>query len=206
VEHFPLYITSKYALQWKAWEGVREFVQNWHDGVLSTLEVEGGHQDMAVSFEKQCSKEEGMPDVVEYRAVCPADRLNMQHGTTREGGVCVLGKLFYDKDNKSITMVNVKTCLGRNVFLLGHSKKPNREEVIGKFGEGLKLGSLALVRLGYRVTMCTGEERWRFGLEVPKKFRGKTFSDKVLTVFIKSDYYFFPCQPLCTLVSLYRAQ
>jgi hypothetical protein len=52
VEHFPLYITSKYALQWKAWEGVREFVQNWHDGVLSTLEVEGGHQDMAVSFEK----------------------------------------------------------------------------------------------------------------------------------------------------------
>ena len=53
----------------------------------------------------------------------------------------VLGRLFYDSSHKSITMVNLNTCLGRCVFLLGHSKKPNREEVIGKFGEWFSVGS-----------------------------------------------------------------
>ncbi len=33
-----LSLTEKYAPSWKTWEGIREFVQNWHDGVLASLE------------------------------------------------------------------------------------------------------------------------------------------------------------------------
>ena len=51
-DHFPLNITSRYATQWGAWEGIREFIQNWHDGVLSTFELAGGQPDKTVSFEK----------------------------------------------------------------------------------------------------------------------------------------------------------
>ena len=30
-----LSITTNYASHWKTWEGVREMVQNWHDGLFS---------------------------------------------------------------------------------------------------------------------------------------------------------------------------
>ena len=30
-----LSITKNYACHWKTWEGVREMVQNWHDGLFS---------------------------------------------------------------------------------------------------------------------------------------------------------------------------
>ncbi len=33
-----LTITRDYAPTWKTWEGVREFVQNWYDGVLDSYE------------------------------------------------------------------------------------------------------------------------------------------------------------------------
>ena len=31
-----LSLTEDYAPSWKLWEGVRELVQNWHDGCLET--------------------------------------------------------------------------------------------------------------------------------------------------------------------------
>lgn len=33
-----LNLTENYAPTWKSWDGVREFVQNWYDGVLGNLE------------------------------------------------------------------------------------------------------------------------------------------------------------------------
>ena len=51
-EIFPLQITPGYVPKWQAWEGVREFVQNWHDGVLSTFEQAGGAADSPVYFKK----------------------------------------------------------------------------------------------------------------------------------------------------------
>ena len=34
-----LTITEGYAPSWKTWEGVREFIQNWYDGVLDSYEI-----------------------------------------------------------------------------------------------------------------------------------------------------------------------
>lgn len=34
-EEIQLSITTNYAGHWKTWEGVREMVQNWHDGLFS---------------------------------------------------------------------------------------------------------------------------------------------------------------------------
>jgi hypothetical protein len=34
-----LTITDAYAKTWGTWEGVREFVQNWYDGVLDSYET-----------------------------------------------------------------------------------------------------------------------------------------------------------------------
>ena len=51
-ETFPLQITPGYVPKWQAWEGVREFVQNWHDGILSTFEQAGGAAESPVQFDK----------------------------------------------------------------------------------------------------------------------------------------------------------
>lgn len=34
-----LTITESYARSWDTWEGVREFIQNWYDGVLDSFET-----------------------------------------------------------------------------------------------------------------------------------------------------------------------
>merc|ERR1719181_947820 len=37
----PLSLTEDYAPAWGVWEGVRELVQNWHDGCLEQTSVAG---------------------------------------------------------------------------------------------------------------------------------------------------------------------
>jgi len=48
----------------------------------------------------------------------------------------------------------------RESLLFGTSSKTGRSDMIGKFGEGLKLGVLALVRSGRQVKIRTGGEVW----------------------------------------------
>ena len=92
----------------------------------------------------------------------------------------VLGKIVYSPFRKELILVNYNTELMRKVLLLGFSKKAASKEVIGQFGEGLKVGALALVREGRYVSMETSRDRWRFGLSCDD-----TFNEEVLTVFVK---------------------
>jgi len=50
--------------------------------------------------------------------------------------------------------------LSREALLFGTTSKMGRADLIGKFGEGLKLGVLALVRAGRPVTIRSGSEVW----------------------------------------------
>lgn len=65
--------------------------------------------------------------------------------------------------------------LPHEALLLGHSTKVGKAELIGRFGEGLKLGILALVRSGVRVTIRSGSEVW-----IPKIQRSEKFKVEVL--------------------------
>jgi hypothetical protein len=62
---------------------------------------------------------------------------------------------------------------------LGFSSKTNQEHLVGQFGEGLKVGILAMIREGKQVTMETGSELWTFGL-----FMDENFAEEVLGVSI----------------------
>lgn len=50
--------------------------------------------------------------------------------------------------------------LSREALLFGTTSKMGRADLIGKFGEGLKLGVLALIRAGRPVTIRSGSEVW----------------------------------------------
>lgn len=78
--------------------------------------------------------------------------------------------------NDTLRIANEGTTLPTKALLLGHTSKVGNSAMIGKFGEGLKLGILALVRAGHAVKVRTGSEVWTPTLE-----RSETFDEDVLT-------------------------
>ncbi len=81
------------------------------------------------------------------------------------------------KGNK-LTIFNAGVSIPHEALLFGHTTKSNNDKLIGKFGEGLKLGILALVRSGYNVKIISGNEVWRPTIEKSEKFNASvlTFS------------------------------
>ena len=200
VKSISLSLTSQYAPSWKTWEGVRELIQNWHDGVLASLEK----MKIATSARSKVSFfscEE--KDSFVYKAVITTgnsseganssatltNRTSTQKcdqtfdgslSDDRKGERSVeLGRIVYSQARERLTLINHDTELMRKVLLLGFSKKASNKEVIGQFGEGLKVGALALVREGRVVSMETSRDRWKFGLS-----HDEAFDEEVLTVFV----------------------
>ena len=67
--------------------------------------------------------------------------------------------------------------LTREALLFGVTSKADREDQRGQFGEGMKVGTLALVRAGRSVTIRTQQETWSASLQTSDAFGGR----KVLT-------------------------
>jgi predicted aspartyl protease len=66
---------------------------------------------------------------------------------------------------------NQGVTLGYEALLMGHTSKADRQDLIGKWGEGLKVGTLALLRDGYQVKIRTGSEVWVPAIERSEKFQ-----------------------------------
>lgn len=67
--------------------------------------------------------------------------------------------------------------LNREALLFGVTSKANRTDQRGQFGEGMKVGTLALVRENRAVTIRTQTENWVASLQTSTEFGGR----KVLT-------------------------
>lgn len=80
----------------------------------------------------------------------------------------------------TLLIENDGVTLPKEVMLLGYSSKAERQDMIGKFGEGLKLGVLALLRRGFDVAIRNGQELW-----TPKLVQSKMFDSVVLAFDVK---------------------
>lgn len=78
--------------------------------------------------------------------------------------------LTIDWYNDTLRIENTGTTLELKALLLGHTSKVGRGDMIGQFGEGLKLGILALVRKGIDVKIRNGSEVWLPKIEFDEKF------------------------------------
>jgi hypothetical protein len=78
-------------------------------------------------------------------------------------------------ESNMLVIENEGAILPHEALLLGHTSKQDRPDLIGKFGEGLKLGILALVRAGHPVKIRSGGEVW-----LPSIQRSETFNADVL--------------------------
>lgn len=84
------------------------------------------------------------------------------------------------KDSNTLVIDNDGCVLPHEALLFGHTTKTDRSDLIGKFGEGLKLGVLALVRAGHPVKIRSGSEVW-----VPKIERSEKFDADVLVFYVE---------------------
>ena len=165
-----LSLTQDYAKSWKIWEGLREIVQNWYDGLLSTIDhISTSLKEHSASLEGPFISRNESDLCVEFSASARSE--NLQE--------VLLGRIVVDKLNNSLHLINSSTELARKVLLLGYSAKSERKEVIGQFGEGLKVGALALVREGRQLVMETQKDKWGFCME-----RDPVFEEQVLTILV----------------------
>jgi len=87
-----------------------------------------------------------------------------------------------DGSPSGVLVIENEGCsLPHEALLFGHTTKSDRTDTIGKFGEGLKLGVLALVRAGHNVRIRSGSEVW-----VPAIVQSEKFKAKVLAITIET--------------------
>ena len=90
-----------------------------------------------------------------------------------------------DHKDEKLNVINYGAKLSHKALLIGHTTKTNRKDQIGKFGEGLKLGTLALIRDGYDIEISSGHEKW-----IPQIELSKTFQEEVLVFYVKENTCF----------------
>lgn len=83
----------------------------------------------------------------------------------------------FDYDKGSIEIVSRGGAIPTKALLLGSTTKRDDSSTIGKFGEGMKLGFLVLLREGAEVAMENGKDLW-----VPKIVHDEAMDANVLAV------------------------
>lgn len=88
--------------------------------------------------------------------------------------------IAYDRDTQTLRVSNQGAKLPRKSLLLGFTTKRDDKQAIGQFGEGYKLGCLAVVRAGHVVWIKNGTEMWQ-----PRIRHSDVFDQNVLVFNIK---------------------
>jgi hypothetical protein len=160
-------------------------VQNWYDGAieklvqnkkLTTTPVVGP----LISLLDTNPEEETVEvpyDFIDYKEKPIKGEQNMVKQIWIAKRSKDLAKLTFSPKTKTLKLKNFDVALARKILLLGFSSKTKKDYLVGQFGEGLKVGILAMIREKKTVTMKTGDEIWTFCL-----LEDHNFSEQVLSV------------------------
>jgi len=77
---------------------------------------------------------------------------------------------FYHPDESRLVVKTRGAVLEHKTLLLGKSTKRGRADMLGEQGEGYKIGSLVLCRMGKKIKIRTGSEVWKPELEFSEQF------------------------------------
>jgi hypothetical protein len=149
-----MWISEKYCKNWGLKEGIREFLQNQYDSIITQIK----------SKENLYVEKSG---------------LNFKF-TNKNNNNSICGKIEYDKINKILSISNDgDICLAD--FLLGGKKDEQTNlDSIGHFGEGMKLGILGLCRENKNVTIISSNQKYTFFLKEDPNFKKESKNIKCL--------------------------
>jgi hypothetical protein len=85
------------------------------------------------------------------------------------------------EETGGILITNEGCTLPIQALLIGHTTKEDDSRLIGKFGEGLKFGILALLRLGVEVKIRNGSEVWMPTIDHSKQYNADVLCFDVTT-------------------------
>ena len=91
-----------------------------------------------------------------------------------------LGEIRYDKEKNILTVWNYGSLATADLLLGGIKDKSDNKEIIGRFGEGMKLAALAFCRLGKIFIVVTGGQEWRFKIKEDVNFQRGNEQQKCL--------------------------
>ena len=122
---FNMWVSDNYVSHWGFKEGIREFIQNQYDGMIIKI---GDKNDLNV---EKIEKKNGINDFKFYKKLI-FDKKEYYGGIT------------YNNFKEKLTIWN-KGTINQADFLFGSLKQEmNNQDIIGRYGEGMKLGILAL--------------------------------------------------------------
>ena len=127
-------ISEDYIPEWGFKEGLREFLQNQHDGIINYALKE---DNLVIKGIGDKYKDNDNPEDFEKF-------LNFEFFNKNDNEK--LGEIIYDEKLKILTIINKGKLVMGNLVLGSKKEKKNNNEIIGQFGEGMKLAILSLLR------------------------------------------------------------
>ena len=175
-EEKNMWISEKYCKTWGLREAIREFIQNQYDGIITQL---GSKKNLNVKKVGSVYNFDGRNKYLDYDFIKIDDNK-------------IYGEIRYDKNLKNLSISNIGE-LFLSDFLLGGAKdEQNNIEIIGIFGEGMKLAILALCRLEKDVIIISSKKKYSFRLKEDINFIKNSVPQKCLHCKIE-DYYDNDC-------------
>lgn len=152
VQKINMFLTEDYIPQWGFKEGLREFLQNQHDGIINEISKE---ENLIIKrIGEKYKNFDNQEDFDKF--------LNFEF--FEKGNNEKLGEILYDEKKRLLTITNKGEIILRNLYLGSKKEKKNNNEIIGQFGEGMKLGILSLLRKDKKVYIISSNNNFYFEL------------------------------------------
>ena len=176
-----LSLTSGYAPHWTKREGVRELVQNWYDGCNANLRS----VNQRITATSTAATPASLYSLSISRSSSAGHSLYQATAVHASRPSLHLGSILQHSSSSTLCFHNNGVSLSRSILLLGHSSKRGEaagEGMVGSFGEGMKVGMLALLREGCSCWMGTRGEVWQFGF-----YQDSNYGETLLGVWTNSE-------------------
>ncbi len=156
-KYMNTFITPKYCPKWGLNEAIREVLQNQIDEIITQI---GGKEKLVVI---------NTGEEIELFIFRFQKNLKLNFIFQNKDGKN-FGEIKYNKEKKDLLISNIGK-LETGDLLFGCEKGiENEEDIIGRFGEGLKLAALNLNKLNKKFLIKTNKKIWSFNIKKDELF------------------------------------
>lgn len=158
-----MWISERYCKEWKLKEGIRELLQNQYDAIISNI---GTKHNLKIDKKGEINFN--------------GNKKYLEYYFRKKNEDKIYGKIIYDKNKKVLSIINEGELFLAD-FLLGSLKsEENNPELIGKYGERMKIAILSLCRLQKKVTIISSKKKYEFELKKDEIFKKNKLDNRCL--------------------------